>query len=84
MQSTANILAFIIGLPYELDSGRVRALAEGVHFEPFVPKQVTIKTDEKDTTAEKSEDDEIVVQTLINELSTVTATPAIAQNVHKV
>ncbi len=84
MQATANILAFIIGLPYELDTGRVRALAEGARFEPFVPKQVTIKADEKDTTVEKSEDEEIAVQTLINELSNFTVTSGIAQNVHTV
>lgn len=36
--------------------------------EKFQPKKIKIKTDEKDTTEEKGEDDEIVVQKLAQEL----------------
>lgn len=66
--SAANLLAFNLGIPQERDINVLRSLAMSVPVQPFVPKEVRIKVDEKDTTVEGAADDDVVKDRLQKEL----------------
>lgn len=68
VQSAANIYAYMFGLDYCTDLTRIKSILGGIHIQPFQPKKVAIKADEKDTTVEKAEDDEPACTQLIKEL----------------
>lgn len=68
VQSAANIYAFMFGLDYCHDINKIKNIVAGIKVEPFQPKKVTIKADEKDNTVEKAEDDEPACAALIKDL----------------
>ena len=70
VQSAANLIAFSVGLPRIDDAAVVAKLAAAVPIPAFVPKEMKIKTDDKDTTTvEGSADDETQLKTLIDRVS---------------
>ena len=56
--SASNLFGAIIGLERVDDRTVVASLASRVQVDPFVPKEIKIKADDKDTTVEGSVDDE--------------------------
>lgn len=75
IQACANIYAHIFGLPYEKDLSKIQAIADKLHFEPFKPKNIKIKVDEKEPDAAPAMDDEKEMEQTINNLLAVKFNP---------
>ena len=58
LQSCTNLLLNNIGEPCINDKEQIKALAKAARVDPFVPRSVKIKTDDKDQTVEGGEDDQ--------------------------
>lgn len=58
----------MIGIPLNTNKQHVAQIVSQIHVEPYVPKVITIKVDEKDEKPEKAEDDDQVIQNLLKEL----------------
>jgi len=67
--SAANLFAYNLGIPENRDVAFVAECASQVKVPTFVPKKMSIKVDEKDTTETKAEDDDEVLDRLMQELS---------------
>lgn len=68
VSSAANLMAFNLGIPQSRNLDELRAFAAAVPVEPFAPKEVRIKVDERDSTVEGAADDEVVRDRLEKEL----------------
>lgn len=66
--AAANLMAFNFGIPQERNIDEIRNLGRTIPVEPFIPKEIRIRVDERDTTVEGAADDEIVKDRLQKEL----------------
>jgi ubiquitin-activating enzyme E1 len=66
--STANIFAYVFGMPYVHDRAYVTKIAKSVNVVAFTPQNVVLKESDKDTKVEKADDDESTILTLSDEL----------------
>ena len=67
--SAANLIGYSVGLPRVDDRTKIALIASKVAIPAFVPKEMKIKADDKDTTVEGSADDETVLRQLIDRVS---------------
>jgi ubiquitin-activating enzyme E1 len=81
VQACANLLAGGIGLPPKTDLDFFRKVAEKVELKPFIPKQMKIKVNDKDTTQEGADEDEAIVERLAAELWQVVTSPSISDRI---
>lgn len=69
--SAANLLAASVGLARVDDPKTVAEIAKNVSIKPFVPKEMRIKADDKDTTVEGSADDDSHLRLLLERLASL-------------
>lgn len=70
IHSTANLFAYIFGLPPISNVEETKKIASGIIVSEYKPKNVVIKENDKDTREEKAEDDDVRISQLTQLLST--------------
>jgi len=71
VMAAANLYAAALGVPACHEKERVRKMASGVQLGTFVAKEVKIKVDDKDTTAEGCQDDDEAARKMIVEMTSL-------------
>ena len=69
--ATANLFAYQFGVPQVRDREQVKSLVRNSPVAPFVPRSAMIQTDEKQEVSAITDDDEVVLSTLMSELRLV-------------